>query len=369
MQPRSIYRAKYQTLEEFGQPTLSYIGAFDVDLLFSVSSTAGDFKHPNPQSFAKVYETCLDGAYSEQSLTGPYYRRYSGRFPLPAVVYGAGFDNVVFNNCIEKLASAVRGNVDLSIDFIQAGSTLSTIRTGLKLVRSASALFEELKSLKSPRAVGSRYLEWIYGVKPTLSTMYELLDKQMTPDFGASTIRVRSGRKELRREVSSGGFFGFEAVYELNTSYRCEMLIVLSNSQNSIQRLSGYTSLNPISIAYESLPFSFVLDWVVNFGGYLRGLETAIIHESRFLYGYVTEGTKTTGTCRVSGSANVSGSKRIASAVGSVAESRKRRTPMGSFPVPRMPPFNPALSAGRLVNAAALLSQAVKSWEGSPRHR
>jgi hypothetical protein len=123
------------------------------------------------------------------------------------------------------------------------------------------------------------------------------------------------------------------------------------------QTLSGFTSLNPASIAWENVPYSFVVDWFVDIGGYMRAAETAMLFRSRFIRGYVTQ------TQYVSMNERVNSSKRGANdfvqcnmyASGVVVT--VSRLLLMEFPFPRRPSFKADLGSGRLLNAAALLAQ------------
>lgn len=52
--------------------------------------------------------------------------------------------------------------------------------------------------------------------------------------------------------------------------------------------LARWTSLNPISIAWELMPYSFVVDWFYDIGSTLRNFETALLY-NQYVTGYVDE--------------------------------------------------------------------------------
>lgn len=120
--------------------------------------------------------------------------------------------------------------------------------------------------------------------------------------------------------------------------------------------MSNFSSLNPVSIAWELMPWSFVIDWFYDVGGYIRNLETAMLHNSRFIHGYVTYGEKTDVKLKQHGTVSVSGSKRIYAYTGGAVRTMKDRAVLTSYPFPRIPVVSVDLGSGRLANAAALLT-------------
>jgi hypothetical protein len=148
----------------------------------------------------------------------------------------------------------------------------------------------------------------------------------------------------MRRVVTEQQRIKFKAQFRAPTS--------------TVQLLSNFTSLNPVSIAWELTPYSFVVDWFIDVGGYLRNLETACTHGSTFVNGFYTEGYRLDVSCQSFGS-YTDGSNYIHTQdlKGSTVITKGRRTTLGSYPLPRIPQFKMDLGASRLLNAAALLSQ------------
>jgi hypothetical protein len=119
--------------------------------------------------------------------------------------------------------------------------------------------------------------------------------------------------------------------------------------------LAKWSSFNPASVTWELLPYSFVVDWFVDVGGYLRDLESAFLYQSSFVRGYFTH------TRKYDMHHNVSEERRngMQSTIG-VYEAhlynveKRRSTLDGAFP--KAPTFRPKLGWQRLVSAAGLLA-------------
>lgn len=133
-------------------------------------------------------------------------------------------------------------------------------------------------------------------------------------------------------------------------SRRCEIKVrmcIPDNVQTSAARL---TSLNPASIAYELLPWSFVLDWAYNLGGYIRDLETAGLYGMYFKSGYVNY----TYREHMPWIAKPSASGAIGILSGSTENFGYDRRVLTSYPAPNLPKLKLELGASRLLAATSL---------------
>jgi hypothetical protein len=139
--------------------------------------------------------------------------------------------------------------------------------------------------------------------------------------------------------------------------------------ESRLLEFAGYTSLNPASIGWELLPWSFVADWVVDVGGYLRNLENAWLYGSAFAGGYSTETILARTFGKFSYSYGSSGSLIVCEADGGYQEYiYKRRQVLTGIPIPRVPRVDIQLGAQRLLASAALLSQFLKPNRGRGRN-
>lgn len=128
---------------------------------------------------------------------------------------------------------------------------------------------------------------------------------------------------------------------------------------------AGFTSLNPVSIAWELLPYSFVVDWFFNVGNYVRNLETALLYGGDFVDGYMTKVSyaqmkmvpKRYSYPKGSGTGLVSCTFDAKSEAYLVNFNRSILT---SSPTPEVPSFRADLGSARLLNAAALLAVLLK---------
>jgi hypothetical protein len=121
--------------------------------------------------------------------------------------------------------------------------------------------------------------------------------------------------------------------------------------------LAKWSSLNPYSLAWELMPYSFVIDWFLDIGSYMRNLETALIADNQFNSGSLS----TLVYCKIRGVVNYSGRNVGGSEFQQLRGDAEKyqsdftRVLLPSYPLPSLPSFQADLGASRLLSAAALL--------------
>jgi hypothetical protein len=341
---------------------------------FSAGSTTGDRVNPNPYSFQKTTRVTDLGNLHRRFYSGNGYVDIQDRGPISLSVAPTAIPqwmiDTAFNNALSSMNDQLRGTLDLSVDIAQAGQVSKMLKDTYNLVRSVKAMPKELIKLnvkvfarKGPKnaakAIGSKWLEYQYGWRPLMQSVYDTAQQIIESPQRLLTIRGRGS--SASEEVTTFNDYGQKHDSRAKLSARCEFKCHFL-PPTVTQLASQFTSLNPVSIAWELIPYSFVVDWFVNVGGYIRDVETACLNASAFNRGYVTL------TTLGSSSSSISGEYRYSDGVSYIfcaASSSRRqvslnRSVLTSFPLPRAPRFSVNLGSGRLLNAAALLSQHLK---------
>lgn len=303
-----------------------------------------------------------------------------------------------YNQALGELFEQIRGNLDLSIDAGQRQQTQRMIKAAFNVVEYARSFKRNLLGLKGgkplsreeqrrlylfhrkdwrsrdPRVwdwrrgsneIGSKWLEYQYGWKPLVQEVYDAAELLLNPDtrFWESEF-VAHGK--CRKTVVPGGLSGTMApvAYSAKHSARCELAVVLKPQTNRLQELAKFSSLNPISIAWELMPYSFVIDWFIDVGGFLRSAESSLLYHDMFVSGRRTDTYRTVTTGNIlpyyrSGGYPAAGTYEVWTNCSPMVStySYKNRSILNSMPFPARPVFRPQLGATRLANAAALLSQ------------
>lgn len=272
--------------------------------------------------------------------------------------------DLVYNKALDKLNESLRGSLDVSIDAFQWRQTANMSKYLTQTLHQAGAFMRSVARRPS-KEVASKFLEWTYGLSPTLSTIYDLYEKIYKQPGRPIRLRGRSSRVDQVTPESQLVYpYGLSGPWALMTfigsrSTRAEIVVDLKPVDLSkIQELAGFTSLNPVSIGWELVPYSFVADWFYNLGGYIRAFETYLVYRSLFLQGWVTWTVKSTAA-----------TDNLAMIVPGVATSYspastqfwyKWRKPLSDFPSPHRPRLHCDLGSRRMLNAAALLRNILK---------
>lgn len=320
----------------------------------------GNHKTPNAWNFSYSKRRLSVGKETQRSSS--FTVTYEGPNIGPAPVSGFDLNPVSspYNKALGKLYDNIRGNVDLSIDLAEVGKTTSMIRSAASQMLGLATSWRR-GLLSGGKHAADTYLQWKYGVRPLMETMYELSSKQLLVAIEPVTFQSRAqynNSRQLRTKNYLGTYV--TVVDNVECSRRCLVSLTFSQSSTSISTLSQYTSLNPLSIAWELTPYSFVADWFVDIGGYLRMAETALLSGLQFHSGFRTDSYRSFATRINSGAKYEYGTTYTLSSTGNYEDKGMSRVILSGMPFPELPRINLDLGSSRLLSAAALLSQFVK---------
>jgi len=266
-------------------------------------------------------------------------------------------DSMLWNSALERLSQKVRGDLDLSIDLAEAHKTAKMFDVVDKVVDYSRTFRRKYGLIKS---ASNAWLEYVYGVKPLLSSIYGLAEENLrvvVNKVAHHSARASAPYRPSTAAVSS--IFG-RLVNPIDTSTFKRSVTIGVDLRDPTFDIARFTSLNPLSIAWELTPYSFVVDWFVGVGSYLRNYENYLLYASRFQSGYRT--WLLTGECswnwgRPSPSTveytqdNFKGRLRISSI---------DRAALSTYPAPNFPSFKVQLGSSRLLSAASLLGQVLR---------
>lgn len=274
--------------------------------------------------------------------------------------------DAVYNMALNRLNDKVRGNLDLSIALAESGTTARMVRNTLKVLRHARKL-KPPGGFGSTRDVANGYLQFKYGWKPLLSDVYNAANESIRVvvnklEHTSASARIPEGRKYVREYASYGSStkVPVERTVSEGSFSGCKIGISLEIPPDSF-RLDRWTSVNPVSIAWELVPYSFVVDWFFDIGSYLRNIETGLLLGGRFRSGYVSEIWRSEVTDEltnwVSPVNQWNQKHRYTENVGERLDIIFTRARLSNYPFPRKPTINVDLGSGQLFSAAALLRQ------------
>lgn len=353
----------------------------------------GNFINPTPMGFTKGIDGCMKG-----TRVTILHGSFGDDIVSSSGFYG--FVNPVWPSesgsaeqmAIDALFEKVRGELDWSVNAMQRrelGKQANTILSLVNFIRrfnnpknwggaigSARKQFTKETTRRSrgrnitirrfdgkfpsAKELGSKWLEYQYGWKPIIQDIYDTSALLLRPvQERNTTIKVRKSIQDSRTDVYPTAYGGKSTTVSTLIE-RCELSVTVSPALNGVQSLSKWSSLNPISIAWETLPYSFVVDWALDIGGYLRSAESSILFMNNFVRGYKTLTTKRSAVGVVSTNYSDAYMSFSEFARGETILLKKDRYVLSGMPFPRFPSFQPRLGSGRLLNAAALLSQFLR---------
>jgi hypothetical protein len=154
-------------------------------------------------------------------------------------------------------------------DFQGAASILTGVSSSPK---GGNSSFRRDLNKNASKALASRWLELQYGWKPLLSDIY-----------GAFEFHANKLYRVPRFKETSTSFRGTEGP-TTSTNYTDEVVnirfgstytvkYVVYYSQGGSHDLSALGLINPAAVAWELVPYSFIVDWAIPIGSYLNSLD------------------------------------------------------------------------------------------------
>ena len=335
---------------------------------------------PNPWSY-DIQQYGFPKGIVDFSQGGVLKQRSEGTYDSTGLTVPNWDWQAVDNKTIDKFYDIVRGGLDLSVDIAEAGQARKMIGRSFHLVNFVRSIPDlgpmigrAVKSLRAERlgrdaardaghAIANRWLEYQYGWKPLLSSIYGAADESTRMVLNklqnftvSSRVPMSSASDQNIRDL----VFRAKDRYNLVGVQSAECSITMSVPSWDLAR---WTSLNPASIAWELMPYSFVVDWMYDVGGMLRRFESSLLYEKHFVSGYWSRlyyyysSYQKEGLLEKNPNANgVFFGKQSAW----VRKVQFNRVLLSGMPGGHLPTINANLGSGQLLNAAALLSQFLK---------
>jgi len=195
--------------------------------------------------------------------------------PIPDIIKGQDIGSLYIELSTKVLND--RGRSD--------SNTWETLAESDKALGTLTGIFKDgVKTLTSSRltavkAGSSAYLAWRYGLKPLISDVHAVLDgldKKVGRVRKTSRARgvLRGDAKNVITHVQGGDFTALlsEGITDIVT-LRCMSLDeYVSNRLNNI----GLTSKGLLTLPWELIPYSFVVDWFVNIGDFIGAMSPSL---------------------------------------------------------------------------------------------
>lgn len=212
------------------------------------------------------------------------------------------------------------------------------------------------KHVKSSKRFADNYLEYSFGWAPLASDIYKASNAFVDGLSRPQTIRAKHSYREnipfTRDRPKSTPPWGDYTVETIERWSRC----VLWASPNSayLSVLATLGLINPVSVAWALVPFSFVVDWVLPIGDFLDATTAAVGLD--FLGGSYS--TQVVGDFTV---VQQSGANATPAVTGGLETAVRvelyRREVLGNFPGPLGVYVKNPFSMGKAITSTALIRQ------------
>lgn len=198
------------------------------------------------------------------------------------------------------------------------------------------------------------WLEYSYGWRPLVGDIYgsaELLAQVHDPATPRPT-RVTGTFSKSASWVNVHTDSGLTGRASMNHTVKAKTILYCEVESTALDLLKSTGLSNPALLAWELLPYSFVVDWVYPVGSYLENMNAS--SGLRFIRG----STSVLGRGSGRSSSSSDGSFYRTSAFPAELEwAELTRTTLGGFPSASLPSFKFDLNVSQVTSGLALLSQ------------
>jgi len=244
----------------------------------------------------KPYRHSLGFQFEEQDITGSYTdgtgtTYYDCSIAGPTRNGQADYTTLAINGAYDKLVSQLGNQSQMANNLIEGHQSISMASERLlQIGRFASALRkgnlgDAAKALASPsnpkpklkgkaKDFAGQFLEGHFGWVPLIQDVYNAMNTLQKPNFDSQSVvghKTIHDRVDLRSEYRGGGYHSFGSASQTNV-FSCKMRARIRISNPNAYLANQLGLVNPASIAWEAVPYSFVADWFGNVGQVLNSM-------------------------------------------------------------------------------------------------
>lgn len=155
---------------------------------------------------------------------------------------------------------------------------LTTVKNGKRFFPFLRKSYNDIVKGNLANRAAEEYLKYVYGWKPLMQDIYGLFE--LAKDAGNKPLLIRGTGVSRRDPVTSGGSFANVSSYVSTTvgglsgttKTKCTLWAQPDPEYALTRTLNQLGLTNVAGIAWETVPFSFVVDWVLPIGPVLNAL-------------------------------------------------------------------------------------------------
>jgi len=252
-----------------------------------------------------------------------------------------------------RIASCIRS--------LRKGDIASAARAiGVDAPKRAASRYKRDFPVRPGKAASRAWLELQYGWKPLLGDVFgaceQLAQNENRVMYDTKRAKARKVVDLSKKTVFVDGKVITTTVVSGNLSMSYVQSATYAKGDSTRRTLAQLGISNPLLVAWELMPWSFVVDWFLPVGQFIGSLDATngVVfysgYESYFVKSYAIQ------TVTIQGIDN-SGVKIDSMKISSNEIIHTKRAPLLGFPEPSMPRFKNPLSLAHAANAIALLTQ------------
>lgn len=195
--------------------------------------------------------------------------------------------------------AATKALEDIASQSANLGETLATFRQTQNLIaKPAGALLQSLRHVRGVGGFGrflrlsardikrqgpltkaaEEYLKFVYGWKPLMQDIYGII--QFAKQQGNANLLVSgtgTSKRQIQSSVGTHKDLSYDALTTLGplsieSTVRMKIWGRIDPTSAGLRSLNQLGLLNPVSLAWDLMPWSFVVDWFVPIGSTLNAL-------------------------------------------------------------------------------------------------
>lgn len=328
--------------------------------IVSSGIVSGNRVTPNPWSYNIVKQDMMTGRIFQQDATTTRVTEGLMSSDLNGggvwlTPWSSSMNTLLYNEALSKLNDKLRGGLDMSEDIADRRNVNRINRSMISLVELADQVSRGARGKIA--VISSLWLSRQYTWRPLVSTIYDAANNILTRadrPVNASASAWRPVPDLVKANFAVHGYAptSVPVNYSCDGKYVCKIGVRVKSNK---LLLGNFTSLDPSVLAWNLLPYSFVVDWCFNVGEYLRNQETVTRYSAAFIGGYVSYLLAENVRGEIAYSGNWAGFPSNISGRSGAKNVRFQRSVLSSYPSPRLPVLNLELSLERMFTLAALL--------------